>query len=298
MDKSKRSYWVASIDDPWFGIGVGVIIGALGSRLSVKWLVILGWAIASISVYRHDPFNKGRLVRLLGNTVLALILGGGLIVIWRFLPPPPPDPLTKDEAQAMFAAHSVSVQPLQPVPKGGEPITRDEFARQLQQYKTSVAQGYLANLTNERVNEILKSDLLELRNNISQWGVGERSILVSYGERYSRMPLNNGTPGFRDMTPAERVPLEKQEKEERARLRTDMIGKTKDSLIHLCDLSAEILSNRRLHSWEVPKLLSQFKPEELCPKFKNGDYRNTDASNFYSYMESMQNALEASINAK
>ena len=273
------------------------MIGALGSRLSVKWLVILGWTISAISLYRHDPFNKGKSLRVIGNTMLAAVLGGALMIGWQFLPPPPPDPLTKDEAQRMFREYGDNNQPAQPVSKGGEPITREEFAQQLQQYKESQAQNHLSNLTNERVNEMLKSDLLELGENIGQWGMREHSILVSYGERYSRV-LTNGSPTFRDMTPAERAPLEKQEKEERARLRTDMIRKTKDRLIHLCDLDTEIVSDRRLLSWEASKLLSQFKPEELCPKFKSGNYTNTDASQFYSYMGSMQKALEASISAK
>jgi hypothetical protein len=96
MGKAQRNPWVECWDAPWFGIGVGVVIGAFGSLLSVKWLVVIGWLLMSIQILRHDFLRKGLAIRLGFSVVLSLSLGLALRATWKHMPLPP-EPITRND---------------------------------------------------------------------------------------------------------------------------------------------------------------------------------------------------------
>jgi hypothetical protein len=50
MENSARAFW----DDPFLWGGVGVIAGAVGSVLDIKWFFLFGWLVITIALCRAD----------------------------------------------------------------------------------------------------------------------------------------------------------------------------------------------------------------------------------------------------
>lgn len=101
MDENKRSPFVEFWDSPWFGIGLGMVIGAYGSLLSVKWLIGVGWLLIAIQMFRHDFFQRGVWLRIVLNGIACVVLALILIVLWRFTPKPKEPPTADDIATAV-----------------------------------------------------------------------------------------------------------------------------------------------------------------------------------------------------
>jgi hypothetical protein len=152
----------------------------------------------------------------------------------------------------------------------------------------------LTNILNERLNEMAKSDLGRLSDYQNEWAVRVHQIKFGYGEKYQRAPLNNGTPGFRDMTPAERAPLEKEEQTALAQAAAEMRTKTKDDVLQLCDLRTEILTNR-LHPWQITGLSPSKETEPLFTRLKASNYDLEDLKNAIRYMTPLQKIFESSL---
>ncbi len=80
-------------DSAWFGIGVGTMIGALGSSLPSLVLVCFGWVCVCVQAFRFSIFNLRGFRWLLANVGMCLALGGLFGLCWYLVPRPSP-PIT------------------------------------------------------------------------------------------------------------------------------------------------------------------------------------------------------------
>lgn len=185
MDEEDRKRWIAFIDAPWLGIGVGIVIGAFGSLLSVKWLIVAGWGLISAETFRHDFLRRGRKARLAGSTALSILIGLALFSAWEHTPLPV-EPLTKKDAQELVSRFIPINQPQVAPPPGladpDKPITKAELLKMLQQYKTAAPAGIPARPHVPAGAELLADDDLRQRASsiadklVQAWSVMDQRV--------------------------------------------------------------------------------------------------------------------------
>jgi hypothetical protein len=204
MQDSERSPLGKFLESQWVGIGVGMIIGAIGSLLSVKWLVGFGWFIVCVEIFRQDFLRRGLARRVIVNLILSGLLGLSLIGIWRFVPKAE-EPLTGSAAKKMLnewgttyfrqapSQQAPSQQP-PPITSAEKPITRTEFQKVLQQYKPTVESKYPEDwcaLSNRDLSEKAAPVISAIEEQASLLMEREREA-DSYGHSRGTMPMEAG----------------------------------------------------------------------------------------------------------
>lgn len=88
---ARLSYKVGKLfDSSIFWGGVGVLIGATASLLSLKYLVVVSLLVICTAVWRTNFFEgqSRTLLRFCGNLFLCLVVAGMFLELWRVLPKP------------------------------------------------------------------------------------------------------------------------------------------------------------------------------------------------------------------
>jgi hypothetical protein len=188
MDKAKGNPWVECWDSPWFGIGAGVVIGAFGSLLSVRWLAGIGWFAMSLQIFRYDFLRRGVFARVVFGLILSCSLGLALLAIWKHLPLPP-EPITrKDITEIVGDAFKSSASPTSsgtPVPMQS-PSTRNERL-----------------LTKNDIEKAVKDAVAELTKSNPSNMIGPRTVSAqsdssSTPPRYLQPAIRSVPPNFSD----------------------------------------------------------------------------------------------------
>jgi len=81
--------------------GIGLLIGAIASQLSLKLLFVAVWGIFVFEFLRVG-FFKQRATKVMGNLLAGIIFAGVFIGLWR-LSPKPKEPTTVDQEMNAFA---------------------------------------------------------------------------------------------------------------------------------------------------------------------------------------------------
>jgi hypothetical protein len=117
--------------------GIGVLIGAMASQLSLKLLFVAVWGIFVFEFVRVG-FFKEKVAKLIGNMLAGIMLAVIFIGLWR-LSPKPKEPTTVDQEMNAFAQRfpwlASKPEPSQPIviappsvrpTKPPEPVVRIE----------------------------------------------------------------------------------------------------------------------------------------------------------------------------
>jgi len=91
----REKFWRLTESNLFWGGGVGMILVAYGFLLAgaLKFsviLIVVGWLVITVSIYRHNFFEgKSRRGQLIRQTLISIIVGIILAVLWLSLRPSP-----------------------------------------------------------------------------------------------------------------------------------------------------------------------------------------------------------------
>jgi hypothetical protein len=301
MEETKRSPLVEFWDSPWFGIGFGVVIGAFGSLLSVKWLIAFGWVVISIQIFRHDFVRKGTMIRLTTNLVASCVLGLIFFGVWHFLPKPP-EPLTKSDIPKPLSKQETQEAVMQALPPGlrnfptpavqtnsGNP-TKADLTQMVKAAIAAANPNGLSNLTVDRLNDEVKSTVKDANHSANIWGSKLNHIDEVTVDRIQFYKDNPSAPLGSDSMPPQLAAEERRKGEQRKEgVSNEEREKTRNTAVQLCDFRTEIMT--RLDSSEVGDLGQDKQVKDLCSQIKTVKYQLQDMLHLVLNVSELQKKL-------
>jgi hypothetical protein len=151
--------------------------------------------------------------------------------------------------------------------------------------------GRFANITNERLHELLKSNVSDLAHWENQWRSQESTMASIITE------LGNPRLAPAGVTNQERLNSLKTWEEKKANLRDSVVkpDESKSIVSTAFDLQNEITTNR-LRSWNLAGILPlNQRADALFAKLKSSKYERDDLRKVLDYMTELQKRFEAAI---
>ncbi len=301
MAQKTRDRFVEYLDSPWFGIGVGIMIGAYGSLLSVKWLIGAGWLLVSIQMFRHDFFEKGMFVRIITNLGASGALLLVLAYLWWVVPKPPeqlrkgdiPPPLSEEQIQEAIAKQAPAIaRAILPLFQAQQqPTTLTQVTQAIRDSFTSPSE--LANLSAKRLNYEVDITLREVLSFQGDWN-SKLSVIESEIrdgiQFFKKAP--NGT--WNSMDPQTAAAFRQEGEARKADYSSQMRERSRSSMSRLCDLRRELLLNR-LKPEEIAGLDNDERVSNLCQMIATFPYSLDDMERLSMNMAALQQKLEIDI---
>jgi hypothetical protein len=311
MDEPNRNPVTALLESQWLGIGIGMVLGALGSLHSVRWLIVVGWIIICIDLFRHDLFNKGKVMNFFANIFLSGFLALIFFVGWR-LSPKPAEPLTvKDVREAVKDGLSqnptVTVSP-QSDKETTHLTTKAELAAAVRaaidQYKSSETATTFSNLTREQLAEQAKSTASEALSKSRYWSnrlTGMDDAMKDGIQFQSRPDPDHPGKFITGMDPKDVPAFKKKAQQEQEEFSNEERKSTRNLILRVCGLRAEIITNR-LSDRDLKGIPFQNqqkkKDDELCAKSGTSNYGASDLGILAVDLDGLQTKLTEIIAIK
>lgn len=104
-NKSLWKTFLAWGDNPFAGLGVGVMIGGAGAVVSLAILYAIGSILIAVAFIRAGFFGgtEGRLKRISFNFLSCVVLAGIVFGLWKITPRPKEFPTAEENAKAVLA---------------------------------------------------------------------------------------------------------------------------------------------------------------------------------------------------
>src|ERR1700728_413609 len=292
MEEPKRNPALAFADSPLFGIGIGMLVAVFVSSYSAWWLIGFGWFILSVQSFRSFFLPKGKIVFFASNTLVSILLGLVLIIIWHFTPKPPKpaEPLTKQDIEEIAKNELSTPQNGAPQPDKDKEnfhlTTKAELAAAVRaaidQYKSSETAMNWSNLTIEQLVEQAKSTATEALSKSGEWASRLRGMDDAMKDeiQFQSRPDPDHAGKFISGMDSKDVPaFKKKAQQEQEEFSNEERKSTRNLIARVCGLRAEIITSR-LNDRDLKGIPFQIqrkkKDDELCAKIVTSSYGPSD----------------------